>query len=106
MITQENKKITIDEKDAEKLLTHRKLGTSYDKGKKELTFVTNRSSGVGFRLVHDGKKAFIIEGTKKNITETIHNIEEFVTEKGALDRIKVLGLEYEAPASTEMGRAA
>ena len=58
----------------------------------------NKASGGGFRLVHDGKKAFIIEGDDKNITETIHAIEEFVTEQLALDRIKELKLDYEAPA--------
>lgn len=54
-----------------------------------------KATGKHFRLVHDGKVAFIIEGTEKNETTTIHEVEEFATEQGALDRVKALGLKHE-----------
>jgi len=50
-------------------------------------------TGKGFRLVHDGKVAFIIEGTEKNETTTMQEVEEFGTEQEAKDRVVTLGLE-------------
>ena len=62
-----------------------------------LLFDVNKASGKAFRLVHDGTKAFIIEGDENTVTETILEIEEFVTEKEALKRVDELGLEYAKP---------
>jgi len=95
MIAQELTKLKITEEEAKKTLVYK--AENYDKVKKEFTFTKNNATGKAFRLVHDGTKAFIIEGTTENITTTIHAVEEFVTEQEALDRIKVLGLEYEEP---------
>ena len=71
--------------------------TSYNSIKKELTFEANKATGKKFRLVHDGKTAYIVEGSDKNETVSIFTIEEFDTEKEALDRITKLGLKYETP---------
>ena len=61
-------------------------------------FTINKAKGENFRFVHDSKTAFtIIEGTDKNETSCIHIIEEFATNQECLDRIKELGLKYDAP---------
>ena len=71
------------------------IDSKYDKEQKQLEFSYNTATGKNFRLVHDGKTAFvIIEGTEKGATDTIHNIEEFKTEKECLDQIEKLGLIY------------
>ena len=101
MITKRVGKIkSTDIKDAS-LIT--KIEKVYDEKKDEnvptglLLFDVNKASGKAFRLVHDGTKAFIIEGDENTVTETILEIEEFATEKEALKRVDELGLEYEAP---------
>jgi len=60
-------------------------------------FTINKSTGKCFRLVHNKEIAFIIEGTDKNETSSVHKIEEFSTEQECLDRIKELGLKYSPP---------
>jgi len=59
-------------------------------------------TGKGFRLVHDGKVAFIIEGTDKNETTTMQEVEEFGTEQEAKNRVKALGLEVKKEKKAEM----
>lgn len=67
----------------------------YNTQKNELIFKANYITDKGFRLVHDSEKVIVlIEGTDTTITTTIHEVEEFKTEKEILDRIEELGLEY------------
>ena len=76
-----------------------KVVTVEDEEKGELKFLpVKKITGKSFRLVHDGKVAFIIEGTEENETTTIHSVEEFSTEKQALNRVKALGLELKEGA--------
>jgi len=98
MITKETKTIkNIEESDAVKTDIYKVTGTVYDKNKKELKFNVNTVSGKGFRLVHDFTSVIsIVEGTEKTITQSIHTIEEFKTEKECFYRIKELKLLYEA----------
>ena len=71
----------------------KKAGSVYNSVKEELSFKVNESTGVGWRLAHDGGKVLaLIEGTKKSTTGTIHTLVEFATEKEALAEIKKLGL--------------
>lgn len=91
----ETLKVKISEAEAIKTPAYTSKDAVYDKEKGELTFKAKRANGQAFRLVHDKKKVLdLIEGTDKTITSTIHEMEEFATEKEALDRIKALGLEY------------
>lgn len=95
MITKKITKLKMEEKEAEKAYKHK--DTFYDKEKGELILTINKASGKAFRLVHDGNEAFIIEGDEKTVTETIHEVEEFNTEKQVLKRIAKLGLKYDPP---------
>ena len=71
-------------------------GTFYNKLKSELTFAANCATGKGFRLIHNSKIAFgIIEGSDKDRTVTIHNIEEANTRAQAIKLIGQLGLEWD-----------
>jgi len=64
----------------------------YKEGKLELP--VKRSSGKGWRLIHDGEKVLdIVEGTAQSVTSTIQHIEEFKTKKAMNSRIKALKLE-------------
>jgi len=67
--------------------------SKYDKEKGKFEFKINTASGKTFRLIHDGKKVLaLVAGAVDTVTSTLHPIEEFETEKQALDRIKDLGL--------------
>lgn len=95
MLTTISYKINISETDAIKMPIYDKPETVYDKEKEELTFKVNQSSGECFRLVYNDKEVLtLFEAVSKTITETIYTMEEFLTEKLALDRIKELGLSY------------
>ena len=96
MIEQKIHKLKISQAEAAKLVAYSNEDSIYDEGKGEFTFKANHASGKGFRLVYDDKKVLaLIEGMDKTVTSTIYTVEEFATEKQALDRIKDLGLEYE-----------
>ena len=90
MLITENIKVPMSHTEAKKckLYDIRK----YKKGKLELPI--KRSSGKGWRLIHDGEKVLdIIEGTAQSVTSTIQHIEEFKTKKAMNTRIKKLKLE-------------
>jgi hypothetical protein len=98
MITTDIITIKISEIDAKMMAAFTSKDASYDKQKEELTFVVENATQKAFRLVWEDKKYFaLIEGTDKTITSTLHIIEEFETEEQALDRIEILGLEYDPP---------
>ena len=59
-------------------------------------YKTKNITGIGFRLVHNNTKVVaLIEGTRQTITSTNHEAEEWDIEQEILNRIAVLGLEYE-----------
>ncbi len=63
--------------------------TLKDSGSKDMT-------GAKWRLVYDKNKFIaLIEGTEDTVTTTSHLVEEFGTKKEAIERIRVMGLEYE-----------
>lgn len=100
MITQEIIKIKISEEEAEKKAAFTSINSTYDKEKGELTFTVNHLSGKKYRLAHDNKTAWaLVEGENTTFTSTLHTVEEFDTEKEALDQISKLGLEYNPPNS-------
>lgn len=102
MITSVVYKIKKSEAEAMEMAAFTSRAASYDKEKGELSFTVNEAKGRAFRLVHDDKSGFVIEGTGETITTSMHAIEEFDTEKKFLDRIEILNLEYDPPAQMEM----
>lgn len=93
MIKQEVHNMFISEETAKKKAAFAFKDSKYDKEKGKFEFKINTASGKTFRLIHDGKKVLaLIPGTEDTVTSTLHPIEEFETEKQALDRIKDLGL--------------
>ena len=95
-VTKKTRKITISEDDAKKLPAYTSKDAVYNKGKLELSFTVEKASGQAYRLVHNGVKVMaLIEGTDITFTTSIYTIEEFATKQEALDRINVLGLEYD-----------
>jgi hypothetical protein len=95
MITQDVCKLKISMEDAENKVAFDNIGSSYDGIKSEFVFNINTSDQDNFKLIHDSKKAFaIIKGAIDTTTSTIYTIEEFETEKLAMDRIKELNLDY------------
>ena len=95
-VTKKTRKITISEDAAKKLPAYTSKDAAYNKGKSELSFTVEKAAGAAYRLVHNGQKVMaLIEGTDSTITTSIYTIEEFATKQEAIDRINVLGLEYD-----------
>ena len=95
-------KIKKPEAEAMEMAAFTSRAASYDKEKGELSFTINEAKERAFRLVHDDKRAYVIEGADETITTTMLAIEEFDTEREILDRIETLNLEYDPPAEMEM----
>ena len=95
MITVINREILLPEKEAKEKAAYLKADSIYVGGK--LQFKVNKLTGKNFRLIHNDIDVYaLIEGTVQSKTTTISKVEEFKTEQEAFDRIKELGLEYEA----------
>ena len=89
MLITENIKVKLSHDEAKKCKLYDLK--KYKEGKLELP--VKRSSGKGWRLIHDGEKVLdVIEGTAQSVTSTIQHIEEYKTEKAVNARIKKLGL--------------
>jgi hypothetical protein len=98
VITSVIHKIKKPEAEAMEMAAFTSRAASYDKEKGELSFTVNEAKEGTLRLVHDDKRAYVIEGTDRTITTSMLAIEEFDTEKEILDRIETLNLEYDPPA--------
>lgn len=95
-------KLKLSKEKAEKTKVYKDGKATYDPVYAGISFDANEKTGPGFALVHDGTKAFaIIEGSEGSVTTSIHDIEEFTTRQGVLDRITDLGLKYTVEPAVE-----
>lgn len=74
-----------------------KLGKGKHKDNNIFEIDVNIKTGNGWVFVHDNKTAFVVTEVQNQL-ETIHEIEEFNTEKECLDEIDRLGLIYKEQA--------
>ena len=92
MIEIETKKLTITQVEAEKTAAYSKVDTTYILG--IMNFKVKKIIGKAWRLVYDGSKGIaLIAGTTRDITTTIHDVNEYETGALALKAIEDLGFE-------------
>jgi len=104
MIKVNTYELPITAEDAIKTEVYVKEDTIYDTEKSILTYSAKTVSGEGIRMIHDTKKVLtLIQGSKDNMTTTIHPVEEFLNEKDLLDRINKLNLECDEELWANLG---